>query len=169
MVTGWTIWQYEEEGSPYLDFSESISKLKRPHPKIYTKQDLEGKSEKEIKKLSNKLHKEWDEYNKNPFIEGKEEEGKALMAYREKCTEDLINYCIEHRIYVSPDEHQNVGWGVPIFDDKYVDQFSLRSWADLMAEVWNEIMDRADLTYLDFYCNDADKVIKDYKKPREVV
>lgn len=169
MLTGWTSWQYEEEGSPYLDFSESLSKLKRPHPKIYTKQELEGKSEKDIEKLSKKLHKEWDEYNKNPFIEGKEEEGKALMSYREKCTEDLINYCIEHRIYVSPDEHQNGEWAVPVFDNKYVDQFSLRSWADLMAEVWNEIMDRADLTYLDFYCNDADKVIKDYKKPSEVM
>ena len=36
-----------------------------------------------------------------------------------------------------------------------------------MAGVWNKIMDRADLDYLDFYCNDADKVIKDYKKPVE--
>ena len=131
MVTGWTRWQYEEEGSPYLKFSKSICKLNRPHPKLYTKQELEDKSEEEIKKLD----KEWDEYNKHPFIEGKEEEGKALLKYREKCTEDLINYCIKHRIYISPDEHQNADWGVPIFDDKYVDQFSLRSWADLMAEV----------------------------------
>ena len=115
---------------------------------------MEDKSEEEIKKL----HKEWDGYNKHPFIEG-----KALLKYREKCTEDLINYCIKHRIYISPDEHQSAEWGVPVFDNKYVDQFSLRSWAGLMAEVWNKIMDRTDLTYLDFYCNDADKVIKDYK------
>ena len=170
MLTGWTSWQqYEEEGSPYLDFAESISKLKKLHPKIYTKQELEGKSEEEIKKLSDRLLKEWEEYNKHPFIEGKEEEGKALMAYREKCYEDLFDYCVKNRIYVSPEEHQNGEWAVPVFDDKYVDQFTLRSWASLMAEVWNEIMDRADLTYLDFYCNDADKVIKDYKKPSEVM
>lgn len=166
MLTGWTKYQDEEEGSLYLDLSEAISELKRPHPKIYTKQDLEGKSGGELKEILNKVHKEWAEYNKNPFIEGKEEEGEALRAYHKKCTEDLIHYCIEHRIYVSPDEHQTASWGVPIFDDKYIDQFSLSSWADLMAEVWNKIMGRTDLTHRDFYYNDAEKVIKDFKKPR---
>ena len=167
MITGWTSWQYENEGSPYIDFSDSICKLKKPCPKIYTKKELEGKPEEEIKKLFDKSHKEWEEYNKHPFLKGKEKEGKALIAYREKCYEDLLNFCVENRIYISPEEHQSARWGVPIFDDKYIDQFSLRSWASLMAEVWNKIMDRADLGYLDFYCNDADKVIKDYKKPVE--
>lgn len=168
MITGWTSWRYADEESPYLDFSDSICKLKKPCPKIYTKRELEGKSEKKIKKLFDKSHKKWEKYNKHPFLKGKEKEGKALIAYREKCYEDLFNFCVENRIYISPDEHQNtIDWGVPIFDDKYIDHFSLRSWADLMAEVWNKIMDRTDLTYLDFYCNDADKVIKDYKKPVE--
>ena len=167
MITGWTSWRYEDEESPYLDFSDSLCKLKKPCPKIYTKKELEGKPEEEIKKLFDKTHKEWEKYNKQPFLKGKEKEGETLIAYRKKCYEDLYNFCVENRIYVSPEEHQNADWGVPIFDDKYVDQFSLRSWADLMAEVWNKIMDRTDLTYLDFYCNDADKVIKDYKKPVE--
>ena len=39
MITGWTSWQYENEGSPYLDFSEAIGKLKKPYPKIYTKNE----------------------------------------------------------------------------------------------------------------------------------
>lgn len=167
MITGWTSWQYENEESPYLDFSEAIGKLKKSYPKIHTKRELEGKSEKEIKELFDKSHKEQEEYNKHPFIKGKKKEGKVLVAYREKCYEDLFNFCVKNRIYVSPEEHQNADWGVPIFDDKYIDQFSLRNWASLMAEVWNKIMDRADLNYLDFYCNDADKLIKDYKKPVE--
>lgn len=58
MVTGWTRWQYEDEGPPYLKFSKSICKLNRPHPKFYTKQELEDKSEEEIKKLYDKSHKE---------------------------------------------------------------------------------------------------------------
>ena len=156
MITGWTSWRYEDEESPYIDFSDSICKLKKPCPKIHIKRELEGKSEKEIKELFDKSHKEWEEYNKHPFIKGKEKEGKSLIAYREKCYEDLFEYCVENRIYISPDEHQSARWGVPIFDDKYIDQFSLRSWASLMAEVGNKIMDRAELGYLDFYCNEVE-------------
>ena len=187
MLTGWTSWKFDEDfirnqaaecgatldlplrKPEYLQFSEVIGNMKKDWPKILTRKDAEGKSEKEVKKLLKAMRKEWEAFEKDPWVEGKRKEGEALQKYREQCTEDLVNYCIEHRIYISPEEHQNADWGVPVFDNKYVDQFSLRSWADLMSEVWNEIMDRADLTYLDFYCNDADKVIKDYKKPSEVM
>lgn len=40
MITGWTGWRYEDEESPYIDFSDSICKLKKPYPKIYTKKRI---------------------------------------------------------------------------------------------------------------------------------
>lgn len=166
MVTGWTRWQWSddtisfiaaqegleytgESKQPYIDFADAIDACRKRRPFIETK--------------------EWDEYAKNPWLDGKKEEGERLTNLKQKCCQDLIDYCVQNRIYISPDEHQGADWGVPVFDNTYVDQFSLRSWGAIMAEVWNKIMGREDLDYLDFYCNDADKVIKDYKKPSFVL
>lgn len=187
MVTGWTRWQWSNETIsfltvqdgieykgeseyPYIDFAEAIDACRKRMPSIITLAEMETLSkEEDAKKLREAKQKEWDEYDKNPWLDGKKEEGENLIALRQKCYQDLVDYCVKNRIYISPNQHQNEDWGVPVFDNKYVDQFSLRSWGGIMAEVWNKIMGREDLNYLDFYCNDADKIIKDYKKPLEIV
>lgn len=166
MITGWTSWHFDScsEGG-YTEFSNAIQSLKKRAPGILTKDVFDNKTDEEIEKLCKEQSALWEEYDKNPWLDGKKEEGEALQRYREKCCNDLIEYCILHRIYISPEEHQNSDWGVPIFDNKYVDQFSLRSWAGIMSEVWNKILETDELDYLSFYCSDADNVIKDYKKP----
>lgn len=178
MLTGWTRWQWSDETPSqdnikyeektkysYINFSDAIDACRKRMPAIVTFAEMSVLSEDDVKKLREAKQKEWDDYNENPWIEGKEDEGESLVVLRQKCFQDLINYCIKNHIYISPDEHQNADWGVPVFNNKYIDQFSLRSWGDIMAEVWNEIMGRNDLDYLNFYCNDADNAIKDYKKP----
>lgn len=69
----------------------------------------------------------------------------------------VTEYFVKNKIYVSPTEHQHSKWGVPIIDNKYLYQVSLRYWGGVMANVWNIITGKSQFSYLDFYldlCND---------------
>ena len=41
---------------------------------------------------------------------------------------------------------------IPVFSDGTVGSFTLRSWGDLLAAVWNTALGRSDLGYMSFYC-----------------
>lgn len=64
----------------------------------------------------------------------------------------VIDFCVENKVYVSDNEHQGGDYGVPIVNNLYKLEFSLRTWAGLMAEVWSKINNK-DYDYLDFYCD----------------
>lgn len=69
-----------------------------------------------------------------------------------KVYESVIDFCVKNKIYVSDSEHQAGDYGVPIVNNLYKFEFSLRTWAGLMAEVWTKINNK-DYSYLDFYCD----------------
>ena len=160
-------WAYCEDNK-YIDFSDAFRELKRPSPRLITKADSEGKTEEELKKFFEQREKEWDEYHKNPWLDGKKAEGEALSKYRDECTKELVDFCVQNRIFISDSEHQNKDWGCPVFDNKYKLTFTLRSWAGIMAEVWSKITGK-ELDYLDFYCS-GDVAISNYnyRKPIDI-
>lgn len=64
---------------------------------------------------------------------------------------EIIDYCIDNKIYISDYEHQSTEFhGVPVVDG-YSCTFTLRAWSRIMADVWSKITGN-NYDYLDFYC-----------------
>jgi hypothetical protein len=89
---------------------------------------------------------------------GFDKKGQRWKDYIEEIREDLIPYAeaikesvIENNIRYTGIEHQNVGDGVPIFDDNTIGSFTFRAWGDIMAAIWSDI-DNKDYNYMDYYC-----------------
>lgn len=170
MLTGWTAWQYDTNGQ-FIDFSDAIFALrdKSREPKFYTKADIEKIPESERFTVLEQNMKDFQEYNKNPWLEGKKEEAEDLRTLYSQSYKELEDYCVHHHIFVSDNEHQSESWGVPVFDNRYTIQLSLREWSGLMADVWNRIYETDQYDYLDFYCwGNSKGIIKDSKKPYEI-
>lgn len=151
MVTGWTFW----DDPKYKDFYDALKPLydESRKPVFYTEEQLKKFSKTERKELALKNMAEWSDYNKNPWKRGCEEEAEKIRQLQESSWYDVVDYCVENRIYVTDEEHQGADFGVPIIDDKYLLQLTLRTWADLMSEVWNRILRTKKYSYLDFYCS----------------
>lgn len=84
--------------------------------------------------------------------------------------DDVKDWCVKNRVFVSDGNHQHALDGTPVLDGKYAYRLSLRRWSGLMAEVWNEIRGTNNLTYMDFYCGINYRVLdnEEHYSPKEV-
>ena len=109
----------------------------------------------------------WDNPN-YPELDIKDfENEKDFDVVNKKALDEIVDYCIEHKIYISDSKHQSSDFhGVPVVDG-HAFTYSLRMWSSIMADVWSKISGN-NYIYLDFYCenryNDSiDGVL--YNKP----
>ena len=88
-----------------------------------------------------------------------------------KALDEIIKYCIEHKIYISDAKHQSTEFhGVPVVDG-HAFTYSLRMWSSIMADVWSEITGNT-YNYLDFYCENRYKGLIDgvqYNEPSNIL
>lgn len=98
-----------------------------------------------------------------------EKKADELLKISEKCDKAVHKFCVENKIFYTDEEHQSDRYACcPVIDNKYVVTYSLRTWSGLMADVWNEILDRDDLTYLDIYCNSVPASVEKYLKDNDI-
>ena len=109
----------------------------------------------------------WDNPN-YPELDIKDFENEQYFAVvNKKALDEIVDYCIKHKIYISDSKHQSSEfYGVPVVDG-HTFMYSLRMWSSIMADVWSKISGN-NYIYLDFYCenryNDSiDGVL--YNKP----
>ena len=165
-LTGWTHYENKNFVGP---LEERWNKYRNKN-KIFPKQiDVQKYAEDNNISLEESSKILLDKYNKIPdWID--EEKVKEYEKINEECTNVLVDYCVKNHIFISDDEHQNEDWGCPVFDNKWKLTFTLRAWSGIMAEVWNRILGIDTLNYLDFYCmGNSNTIIKDYKKPLDIV
>jgi hypothetical protein len=93
----------------------------------------------------------WDNLN-YPELDIKDFENEQdFRDTNSKAIDEIVDYCIEHKIYVSDYKHQSLDFhGVPVVDGHAI-TFSLRMWSSVMADVWSKITGN-NYNYLDFYC-----------------
>lgn len=93
----------------------------------------------------------WDNPN-YPELDIKDFENEQDFAVvNKKALDEIVDYCIEHKIYISDSKHQSSEfYGVPVVDG-YAFTYSLRMWSSIMADVWSKISGN-NYIYLDFYC-----------------
>lgn len=88
-----------------------------------------------------------------------------------KALNEIVEYCIEHKIYVSDAKHQSPEFhGVPVVDG-HAFTFTLRMWSSIMADVWSKITGN-DYNYLDFYCENRFEGLIDgfaYNEPSNIL
>lgn len=71
----------------------------------------------------------WDDYI-NHFPRLSTKEIKYLLAIRDEV--------IEKKIRINGYDHHRDQFGIPLFEDNTVGDFSPRAWADLMAAIWSD-------------------------------
>lgn len=154
-----------EEAKNYIDISDELSKYvnKDRYYVIDKKMTEKRAAEKNISSMEaeKELIKERDALPKYTD----ESKAKEILDLRDECIYALKHYCIDNEVFITDDQHQNAL--CPIFDDKWTIMLSLRSWSAFMAEVWNEILRKDLLCYLDFYCACEPEIIADYRRKKK--
>lgn len=98
-----------------------------------------------------------------------EKRAKELEKTIQECDQAVRKHCIENKIFFTDEEHQSsIYTCVPVVDDKYYLTYSLRSWAGLMADVWNEILGDSSLSYIDIYCGAVPDSVEKYLKENDL-
>lgn len=165
-VTEWISWHNEwPEG--YKDPVEVLWKIRNPEKKLYIEK-------KDIQEYADANNVSWEDAKatleeindaKPAFLD--EEKAEQLRAIDEKCDEAVRRCCIENKIFYTDYEHQSSQYKcVPVCEEdgiKWVMTYSFRAWSGLMADVWNEILNKR-FDYLDFYCGSHDDAVDRYLK-----
>jgi len=76
---------------------------------------------------------------------------KHLWYMTEKIIKEEI---IKHKYKFSGEYHQYGECGIPVFEldgELGYDMWSFRSWGGIMADCWNEIEQKSEYDYIDFY------------------
>jgi hypothetical protein len=63
----------------------------------------------------------------------------------------VFDYLVEHELCFAGDLHQSSDFGVPMLSDGTRFQCSMRYWGGLMSDVFNEIGNKYEYDYMDFY------------------
>lgn len=161
---------YREDGNykDILDVDAELQKLWNPKKRWIILEDDENviKYSKEHNvSIQEAVRAIETEDNKLPtYID--EEKANHLKECGKACDQKLREYCIEEKIFITDQAHQISN--IPVFEDndgqKYLMLYSLRAWSELMANVWNKILDTDRLDYLSFYCNNRDDEVDNYLK-----
>lgn len=97
---------------------------------------------------------EWTSWDEAEKLEDnwKDVPEREVHELHEKCYKELVDYCVDNKIFFTDDQHQSNSFkAVPLFDGKLPMTFSLRAWSGLIADVWNKILG-TNYNYLTFYC-----------------
>lgn len=169
-VTGWTTWNTEDDkwidNCGYIDPDNERMKLWNPEKKLFSP-TLDEISQYATnfcvsrEDAQKKLRAEHDA--KSDYID--EKKAKELIDITKECEKALIKYCVDNHVFKTDYEHQGGENGVPVFNNKYILTYTLRSWGALMADIWNEILGENDkYNYLDFYCGGCPKEVENFLK-----
>lgn len=137
-VTGWTYWNNEKYFNPDLEYKKLFSENKLTISKI-------------IIHFVNlfKILKSGGRYIPDSFNSKATE---YLIDLKKNMRDAVIEYCIENKIFIADFAHQKLRC-VPVIDNKFVFQASLKNWAKLMSVVWSKINNKKyDIDY--FYEKD---------------
>lgn len=168
----WT--HYREDGNykDILDVDAELQKLWNPKKRWFVREDDEDviKYSKEHKvSIQEAVCAIKAENNKLPTYTD-EEKANHLIEIKKACDKKLRRYCIKKKIFITDQAHQISH--IPVFEDddgqKYLMFYSLRAWSELMADVWNEILNTSRLYYLNFYCNGRDEVVDNFLKTSQI-
>lgn len=109
--------------------------------------------------------KELNDYNDSLPSWTDEEKAEELAEISQRCDQAIRRHCVENKIFFTDEEHQSDKYRcVPVVDDKYYLTYSLRAWSGLMADVWNEILGKTCLDYIDIYCGNVPAEVEKYLK-----
>lgn len=169
-VTKWIRWNTEDDSNewkkPYIDPYDERRKLWNPDKKIFspTKEEVNQYAANFYVTKEEALEKLLERYEALPdYVD--EKKANEWLEIGHECEKALIDYCVKNHVFLSDYDHQGNSKGVPVFDDKYILTYTLRSWAALMADVWNEILGlsfKDKYNYLNFYCNGCPKEVEEY-------
>lgn len=174
-VTKWIAFPYNNELNSsvlpdgLIDPDDERMKLVNKNKHLFIRDDEAQKYASENSCTFEEAKKKLEEmYDTIPTFTD-EKKADELLKISEKCDKAVHKFCVENKIFYTDEEHQSSGFACcPVIDDKYVVTYSLRAWSDLMAGVWNEILDRDDLMYLDIYCNSVPASVEKYLKDNNI-